>query len=135
LQSIKRFMLTIGPISSIFDYATFAVLWFVLGAGGNANLFQTGWFVESLLSQTLVVHIIRTGRIPFVQSSASLPLTITGVVICLVGIALPFLPIGAWFGFVPLPGIYWLFLAVILAAYMALTQVVKARLIRRFGLL
>ena len=135
LQSIKRFMLTIGPISSIFDYATFAVLWFVLGAGSNANLFQTGWFVESLLSQTLVVHIIRTGRIPFVQSSASLPLTITGVVICLVGIALPFLPIGAWFGFVPLPGIYWLFLAVILAAYMALTQVVKARLIRRFGLL
>jgi Mg2+-importing ATPase len=135
LQAIKRFMLTIGPISSIFDYATFAVLWFVLGAGTNANLFQTGWFVESLLSQTLVVHIIRTGRVPFVQSSASLPLTITGVVICLVGIALPFLPIGAWFGFVPLPGIYWLFLAVILVAYLTLTQFVKARLIRRFGLL
>ena len=135
LPAIKRFMLTIGPISSIFDYATFAVLWFVLGAHADAKLFQTGWFVESLLSQTLVVHIIRTGRIPFVHSQASLPLTITGVVICLVGVALPFLAVGAWFGLVPLPGVYWLFLAAILVAYLALTQFVKARLIRRYGLL
>jgi Mg2+-importing ATPase len=137
LDAIKRFMLMIGPISSIFDYATFAVLWFVLGANSDAGakLFQTGWFVESLLTQTLIVHVIRTGRVPFLQSHASLPLTITGVVICLVGIALPFLPMGAWFGFVPLPGIYWAFLAVILVAYMALTQFVKTRLIRRFGLL
>jgi Mg2+-importing ATPase len=132
-----RFMFYIGPISSIFDYATFAVLWFVIGANSpeHAKLFQTGWFVESLLSQTLIVHIIRTGRIPFVQSNASLPLTITGIVICAVGVALPFLPIGAWFGFVPLPPIYWVFLVVILIAYMALTQFVKTRLIRRFGLL
>src|SRR5262249_19278555 len=132
LDAIKRFMLTIGPISSIFDYATFAVLWFVLGANAmeHQKLFQTGWFVESLLSQTLIVHIIRTGRLPFVQSHASLPLTITGVVICLVGVLLPFSPAGGWFGFVPLPGVYWLFLGVILAAYMALTQFVKARLIR-----
>jgi Mg2+-importing ATPase len=137
LKSITRFMLCIGPISSIFDYATFAVLWFVLGANNpqHQQLFQTGWFVESLLSQTLVVHIIRTGRIPFLQSSASLPLTITGIVICLFGVALPFLPFGAWFGFVPLPGIYWLFLAVILVAYMTLTQFVKDWVIRRFGLL
>jgi len=137
LKSITRFMLCIGPISSIFDYATFAVLWFVLGANNpqHQQLFQTGWFVESLLSQTLVVHIIRTGRIPFLQSSASLPLTITGIVICLFGVALPFLPIGAWFGFVPLPGIYWLFLAMILVAYMTLTQFVKDWVIRRFGLL
>ena len=90
-------MFYIGPISSIFDYATFAVMWFVLGANApeHQKLFQTGWFVESLLSQTLIVHIIRTGRIPFVQSCASLPLTITGVVICVIGVALPFLPIGA----------------------------------------
>jgi len=130
-------MLCIGPISSIFDYATFAVLWFVLGANNpeHQQLFQTGWFVESLLSQTLIVHIIRTGRIPFLQSSASLPLTITGVLICIIGVALSFLPIGAWFGFVPLPGIYWVFLAVILVAYMTLTQFVKNRVIRRFGLL
>jgi len=137
LKAITRFMFCVGPISSIFDYATFAVMWFVLGANApeNQRLFQTGWFVESLLSQTLIVHIIRTGRIPFVQSVASWPLTITGVVICLVGVALPFLPIGGWFGFVPLPGTYWLFLIVILGAYMALTQTVKAWMIRRFGLL
>jgi len=137
LNAITRFMLCIGPISSIFDYATFAVLWFVLGANGSEHqqLFQTGWFVESLLSQTLIVHIIRTGRIPFLQSAASLPLTITGIVICLIGIALPFLPVGAWFGFVPLPGIYWVFLAAILTAYMVLTQFVKNWVIRRFGLL
>ena len=137
LKAITRFMFCIGPISSIFDYATFAVMWFVLGANApeHQKLFQTGWFVESLLSQTLIVHIIRTGRIPFLESFASLPLTITGVVICLVGIALPFLPIGGWFGFVPLPGHYWLFLVAILGVYMVLTQVVKAWMIRRFGLL
>jgi len=137
LKGITRFMLYIGPISSIFDYATFAVMWFVLGANSveHQKLFQTGWFVESLLSQTLIVHIIRTGRIPFVQSWASLPLTLTGIVICLVGIALTALPSGAWFGFVPLPGIYWLFLAVTLVSYLSLTQYVKAWMIRRFGLL
>jgi len=137
LKAITRFMFCIGPISSIFDYATFALMWFVLGANGpeHQRLFQTGWFVESLLSQTLIVHIIRTGRIPFLESVASLPLTITGVVICLVGVALPFLPIGGWFGFVPLPGQYWLFLVAILGAYMLLTQTVKNWMIRRFGLL
>ncbi len=137
LKAITRFMLYIGPISSIFDYATFALMWFVLGANlpEHQKLFQTGWFVESLLSQTLIVHIIRTGRVPFFESMASLPLTITGVVICAIGVALPFLPIGAWFGFTPLPGIYWLALAAILVAYMALTQFVKTWMIRRFGLL
>ena len=137
LKAITRFMVTIGPISSIFDYATFALMWFVLGANSieHQTLFQTGWFVESLLSQTLIVHIIRTGRIPFLKSRASLPLTVTGVVICMIGVLLPFLPVGAWFGFVPLPGIYWLALAVILLVYMTLTQLVKSWMIRRFGLL
>ncbi|MEP6939996.1 MAG: HAD-IC family P-type ATPase [Rudaea sp.] len=137
LKGISRFMFCIGPISSIFDYAIFAVLWFVIGANAieHQKLFQTGWFVESLLSQTLIVHIIRTGRVPFLQSAASLPLTITGIVICLVGIALTALPFGAWFGFVPLPAVYWAFLAVILVVYMALTQFVKAHLVRRFGII
>jgi len=137
LKAISRFMLSIGPISSIFDYATFALMWFVLGAHDVAHqkLFQTGWFVESLLSQTLVVHIIRTGRLPFVHSQASLPLTITGVVICLIGVALPFLPVGAWFGFVPLPPLYWVFLVPILGGYLALAQLVKTRVVRRFGVL
>jgi len=137
LKSIARFMIGIGPISSIFDYVTFAVLWFVVGANtpAHAGLFQTGWFVESLLSQTLVVHVIRTGKIPFLQSWASLPLTLAGIVICGVGILLTALPIGAWFGFSPLPAIWWPILAAILVAYMLLTQVVKSWMVRRFGLI
>ncbi len=105
----------------------------VLDAG--EALFQTGWFVESLLSQTLVVHVIRTGRLPFVGSRASWPLTMTGLAICAVGASLPYSPLAGKFGFVPLPGTYWLYLTAIIGTYVLLTQFVKARLIRRFGLL
>jgi Mg2+-importing ATPase len=137
IAAITRFVLFIGPISSIFDYATFALMWFVFKANSpeHATLFQTGWFVESLLSQTLIVHVIRTGKLPFFESRASLPLTITGIVICAIGALLPYSPLAAKFGFVALPGMYWLYLAAILGAYLALTQFVKVRLIRRFGLL
>jgi P-type Mg2+ transporter len=137
MRAITRFVLFVGPISSIFDYATFAVMWFVFKANTpeHATLFQTGWFVESLLSQTLIVHVIRTGKLPFVESRASLPLTLTGLVICLAGALLPYSPLAGKFGFVSLPSVYWLYLAAILGAYMALTQFVKVRLIRRFGLL
>ena len=137
MRSITRFVLCIGPISSLFDYATFALLWFVFRANSleHVMLFQTGWFVESLLSQTLIVHVIRTGRLPFLESRASLSLTLTGIVICAVGALLPYSPLAAKFGFAPLPALYWLYLAAILGAYMVLTQVVKTHLIRRFGLL
>ncbi|MBX3699922.1 MAG: magnesium-translocating P-type ATPase [Dokdonella sp.] len=137
MRSITRFVLCIGPVSSIFDYATFALLWFVLKANtpAQADLFQTGWFIESLLSQTLIVHVIRTGKLPFVQSRASLPLTVTGIAVCVVGALLPYSSLADEFGFRPLPGAYWLFLVPILAAYMALTQVVKSALARRFGAL
>ncbi len=137
LGSITRFMLSIGPISSIFDYIMFALLWFVFGANGaaGASIFQTGWFVESLLSQTLIVHIIRTGKVPFMESRASLALTVTSVVICLVGALLPFSPIAGWFGFTALPGHYWAYLIVVLGAYMVLTQFAKTWLVRRYGLL
>jgi Mg2+-importing ATPase len=137
MRSITRFVLFIGPISSIFDYATFALMWFVFKANSpeHATLFQTGWFVESLLSQTLIVHVIRTGKIPFIESRASLPLTLTGILICAIGALLPYSPLAHKFGFVPLPGMYWLYLVAILGAYMVLTQFVKTRLIRRFGLL
>jgi Mg2+-importing ATPase len=137
MRAITRFVLFIGPVSSIFDYATFALMWFVFKANSpeHAGLFQTGWFVESLLSQTLIVHVIRTGRVPFVGSRASWPLTVTGLLICVAGALLPYSPLAAKFGFVPLPGTYWLYLAAIIGAYVLLTQFVKTRLIRRFGLL
>ncbi|MBX3688908.1 magnesium-translocating P-type ATPase [Dokdonella sp.] len=137
MASITRFVLCIGPVSSIFDYVTFAILWFGFKANGpeHAALFQTGWFVESLLSQTLIVHVIRTGRLPFVHSRASLPLAMTGLAICLLGIWLPYSPLAAQFGFTALPGAFWPCLALILVLYMGLAQLVKAALMRRFGLL
>ncbi|HEX7111380.1 MAG TPA: cation transporting ATPase C-terminal domain-containing protein, partial [Mizugakiibacter sp.] len=136
MRAIARFVLCIGPISSIFDYATYGLMWYVFQANdaAHAALFQTGWFVESLLSQTLIVHVIRTGRIPFLQSMASLPLRVATVTICGIGVLLPFSAAAPWFGFAPLPGGYWPYLAAIVLAYMTLTQVVKGWLIRRFGL-
>jgi Mg2+-importing ATPase len=127
-------MLSIGPISSLFDYVTFGVLIAFFGGWTNEALFQTGWFVESLLSQTLIVHVIRTGKVPFVQSRASLPLVMTTVAICLVGVWLPYSPFATALGFTPLPPGYWIALAVLLAAYLTTTQLVKGWLTRRFGL-
>jgi Mg2+-importing ATPase len=136
IAHIARYMFCIGPISSLFDYATFGLLWFVLRADsvGDASLFQTGWFVESLLSQTLIVHIIRTGKIPFIQSRPSLPLLLTTSAICLVAIALPFSHLAGPLQMSPLPAIYWYGLAPILLCYFGLTQFVKSLLVRRFGL-
>jgi ATPase, P-type (transporting), HAD superfamily, subfamily IC len=134
-DDIGRFMLFIGPISSVFDILTFLVMWHIFGADGteHASLFQAGWFIEGLLSQTLIVHMIRTEKIPFIQSRASWPvLTMTGAVM-LTGIAIPFLPLGARLGFEAPPGWYFLFLGVILLSYMLLTQVVKQWYMRRFG--
>jgi Mg2+-importing ATPase len=95
-----------------------------------AALFQTGWFVESLLTQTLIIHVIRTNKVPFIQSLASLPLIMTSGSIMLVGLWLPFSPIGQWLGLVPLPAAFWPFLLVTLLLYVALTQLVKMWLIR-----
>ncbi len=134
IGNIARFMLFIGPISSIFDYATYFTLLYAFDAWHNPALFQTGWFVESLLSQTLIVHIIRTGRLPFVQSRASLPLALTTAVICAVGIWLPFSSFAKSFGFTALPAHYWIALTLIIAGYLLLTHVVKTWFIRRFGL-
>ncbi|MFO1394350.1 MAG: magnesium-translocating P-type ATPase [Steroidobacteraceae bacterium] len=135
IGSIGRFMLAVGPISSIFDYATYCVMYFAFGAKtlAQASLFQTGWFVESLLSQTLIIHVIRTSRIPFVQSRASRPLTMTTVAICAFGAWLPYSPLAPMMGFTPLPVAYWPVLAGILACYLTLTYFVKSWLHRRFG--
>jgi P-type Mg2+ transporter len=135
IKNIQRFMIFIGPISSIFDYATYAIMWFVFGANSveNQALFQTGWFVESLMTQTLIVHVIRTAKVPFFQSRASLPmLLITATVMC-IGMYLPFSPIASSLGFVPLPAIYFLWLAGILTCYCVLTQLVKIWFIKKYG--
>jgi P-type Mg2+ transporter len=96
-----------------------------------AALFQSGWFVESILTQTLIIHVIRTNKIPFIQSRASWQLTITTGAIMLVGMWLPSSPIGQWLGLVPLPMLYWPFLLLTLLLYVVLTQGVKEWLIRR----
>ena len=132
---IARFMVFVGPISSIFDISTFCLMWFVFGANSPEyqSLFQSGWFVESLLSQTLIVHMIRTQKIPFIQSAAAPPvLILTGVVIA-IGILIPFSPLGASVGLQPLPASYFPWLVATLVGYCALTQVVKTIYIRRFA--
>ena len=128
------FMLFIGPISSIFDYVTYFTMIFAFGAWDHPALFQTGWFVESLLTQTLVIHIIRTAKIPFLQSRASAALISTSIIICAVGVALPFSWMGASLGFVPLPPAYWPAVIAIIGCYAALTHVVKVWFVRRWGI-
>jgi len=122
----------VGPCSSIFDYTTFFVMLYVFGCWdpAKASLFQTGWFVESLLTQTLIIHVIRTNRIPFLQSRASWPLTMTTLLVIAVGIALPYSPLAPALGFTPLPPLYWPIIAVTMFAYLALTQVTKTLLLR-----
>jgi Mg2+-importing ATPase len=125
IGKILRFILLIGPISSIFDYVTFYVMLHVFHCWNNPALFHTGWFVESLFTQTLIIHIIRTNRIPFFQSWASWPLIVTSLVVVAGGAWLTVSPLAGALGFVPLPGLFWLLLAGILAAYVLLTQLLK----------
>lgn len=133
MGEITRFILFIGPCSSIFDYTTYLMMLYVFNGWDPANesLFQAGWFVESLLTQTLIIHIIRTHRIPFLQSQASWPMIVTTAVIMAIGMWLPFSPLGPWLGFTPLPSLYWLLLAITLFCYVLLTQGMKMWLIRK----
>jgi P-type Mg2+ transporter len=134
IGNITKFVLVIGPISSIFDYVTFFTMLFFFNAWSNPALFQSGWFVESLLTQTLIIHIIRTAKIPFLESRASTALIITTIIIAAIGIALPFTPFGAYLGFVPLPPLYWVAIAIILPGYAVCTHLMKSWFIRRYGL-
>jgi len=134
IDNIFKFMIFIGPISSIFDYATYAMMLFVFDSWTNPSLFQTGWFVESLLTQTLIIHIIRTAKIPFVESHASPTLIATTIIVSLVGIALPFTIAGAALGFMPLPALYWPLVASMLLSYSVLTHLVKVWFVRRWGM-
>jgi P-type Mg2+ transporter len=154
IGEIAKFIVFIGPISSIFDYTTYAMMWFVFkcnqlnlvpphalaGRFGYAAtpdstyaaaLFHTGWFVESLMTQTLIIHVIRTNLIPFIQSRASWQLTMTSLFIMAVGAYLPYSPLASTLGFVPLPPLYWLLLLVTLLCYVGLTQLIKTWLIRK----
>ena len=146
IDNIKRFMVYIGPISSIFDYATFALMWFFFNcrayldpaatAGQQeswAQLFQTGWFVESLLTQTLIVHIIRTRRVPFFGSRASGYMTLTTLIIMAIGAWLPYSPFAPALGMVPLPAVYWAWIALFLVSYGILTHWVKTWFFNRYG--
>ena len=134
LGNISKFVLLIGPISSIFDYVTFFMMLTVFQAWDKPALFQTGWFVESLLTQTLIIHIIRTAKLPFLESRASAPVIATSLIIAGVGIILPFTWLGAALGFVALPAAYWMPLCLILLGYAILTHLMKAWFSRRFGL-
>jgi Mg2+-importing ATPase len=154
MGEIAKFIVFIGPISSIFDYTTYAIMWFVFKCNDlglvpppelvaryagithpektyAAALFHTGWFVESLMTQTLIIHVIRTNLIPFLQSRASWQLTLTTLLIMAFGAWLPFSPLASALGFVPLPPLFWLLLLVTLLCYVGLTQVIKMWLIRK----
>jgi Mg2+-importing ATPase len=133
IGGILRFILFIGPISSIFDYLTFFMMLYVFNCWQNPDLFHTGWFVESLFTQTLIIHVIRTNKIPFLQSRASWPLILSSLIIVAVGSWLTVSPVAGALGFVPLPPLYWLLLAVMLVCYVALTWVIKTWFYRRFG--
>jgi Mg2+-importing ATPase len=139
IRELTRFILFIGPCSSIFDYTTYFLMLYVFrcadvstpaAAAHSESLFQTGWFVESLLTQTLIIHIIRTNKIPFVQSRASLLLTATTFAIMAVGVGIPFSPLGPYLGFSRLPLLYWPLLVLTLGCYVLLTQGIKAWLLR-----
>jgi Mg2+-importing ATPase len=147
-SDLNRFMIFIGPISSIFDITTYLLMFYLIAPiafnatayyqldaiqqAEFAKLFQSGWFVEGLLSQTLIVHMIRTRKIPFIQSHTSLPVTLATCVVMLAGIALPFTVIGEKVGLMPLPWSYFPWLIFTLLSYCVLTQIVKQWYIKRF---
>ncbi|ELN6565834.1 HAD-IC family P-type ATPase [Salmonella enterica] len=134
-KNIGRFMLWIGPTSSIFDITTFALMWYVFAANNveAQALFQSGWFIEGLLSQTLVVHMLRTQKIPFIQSRATLPVLLTTGLIMAIGIYIPFSPLGAMVGLEPLPLSYFPWLVATLLSYCLVAQGMKRFYIKRFG--
>jgi Mg2+-importing ATPase len=140
IRQLTRFIVFIGPCSSIFDYTTFFMMLYIFGcwdvstpeaAAHSASLFQTGWFVESLLTQTLIIHIIRTNKIPFIQSRASWPLAVMSAIVVAIGIGLSISPLGRYLGFTPLPLQYWPLLAVTVVGYAILTHSVKIWMLRK----
>lgn len=132
IEDIKRYIMHIGPISSIFDYTTYFIMLYLFKAFNNPALFQTGWFLESLVTQTIIIHVIRTNKIPFIQSKASKALTITSLLIILSGVILVNSPIASAFGFTKLPLAYYPILVATITCYLILTQLVKSWYIRKY---
>src|SRR6267154_1856191 len=134
-DDIGRFMIVFGPVSSVFDICTFALMWFAFGATTEAQapLFQAGWFLEGLATQTLIVHMIRTQKLPFIQSRAALPLLLTTIAIVAFGMLIVVGPMAHVFKFAPLPLAYFPWWLAIVGGYVVLTQVVKTWYLRRFG--
>lgn len=134
-SDLKRFMIYIGPISSIFDIVTYLVMWHVFGCNSpeHQSLFQSGWFIEGLLSQTLIVHMIRTRKIPFIQSRATWPVIGMTTLVMVIGIVIPFTSFGASIGLQALPLSYFPWLMGILLSYCVLTQLIKNWYIRKFS--
>jgi Mg2+-importing ATPase len=140
IDNVKKFMLYIGPISSIFDYATFGMMWFLFGCSAHTaegdyheKLFHTAWFVESLMTQTMIVHIIRTNKIPFLQSSPSFTMLMCTLAMMCIGAYLPYSPFANALEFVPLPLNVWLGIGAILICYAILCHLGKVWFNKRFG--
>ncbi len=133
ISQMKNYILAIGPISSLFDYATFFIMLYVFNAWANAPLFHTGWFVESLITQTLVIHFIRTNKIPFLQSRASIPLLISSLLVVTIGMWLPYSAFAASLGFVALPVMFWPILLAMLFTYFILVTIANRWFMKRFG--
>jgi Mg2+-importing ATPase len=131
ISFVRNFMITFGPVSSIFDFLTFAILLFVFHAGDRPSLFQTAWFVESLFTQTLVIFVIRTSLSPFYKSKPGRLLVINIVVILLISLALPYIMIGKFFSFVPLPVNFLLILVAFIVIYLSLVEIIKRWFYRR----
>ncbi|MBU2495207.1 MAG: magnesium-translocating P-type ATPase [Candidatus Omnitrophota bacterium] len=131
VTAIKKFMVIIGPISSVFDFLTFGIMLFLFRA--SAPLFQTGWFIESLCTQTLVIHVIRTGKVPFLESRPSRFLILTSILIVSLGIIITLSPVAKFFGFVAPPPSYFIILFLIVVSYLFMVQGVKTWFVRKFG--
>ncbi|MCX6706590.1 MAG: cation transporting ATPase C-terminal domain-containing protein, partial [Candidatus Woesearchaeota archaeon] len=129
MKFIKEFMFVFGPISSMFDIITFFILFVVFKV--SPAMFQTGWFIESLATQTLVIHVIRTKRIPFLQSSPSPQLLISSIICVAFGWVLPYTKIGGFFGFSPLPSYILFSIVGVVAVYLITVEIAKRLFYKR----
>lgn len=134
MKGIEKYIVIMGLISSIFDFTTFGILIYFFNGWANPDLFRTGWFVESLMTQTLIIHVMRTKRIPLLESRASVPLILSSLVIVVIGVALPFSPIAGALGFVPLPPIFLAMLSVTLLVYFWFTYMVKNLIAKKYDI-